>query len=660
MAEEDIIFGKNRHMFGGVEPSNMLIFEAVENRVQSGAVRINVQLPEDTVVEGQTLCSVAGAVIRRKYDGYPKDEFDGDLVVNLTDKTPSTIQDFPIPSDSTYTACFYAAFPYTTQGVYNRNTNNRTSINRPENLESFTVLPFYSGTKIYGRFVDEGDDGTVAGVAICRSTTSYPTCVTDDNLVRTFTYPNDPTKDFGFHCEDHLSDDVGKTYYYTAFTYNSDGVYNYDGNSKSKVTLTGRYGWLYGYDLDTNDPTPTTRVTYPEDVDNSYFTPVSHTGYNQLGTQSSVASMSYEFSYGSWTPNSATNPTFPGFMPRPCMLKYDGTVGEYLNPNDYSKTISGEASNVANSDYAGNAMMEWPKIWTKRWEDEDGIYHFRCSSEQIDEDYDCWCNYDKDNNQIDHFYTAIYPTSLYGGKARSISGANIASSGYDSSNFCEQAKKNGDGWFVEAISDRLLIQDLLVLLGKSTDTQTVFGGLRVGTTDVTGKLDKCGLFCEYGADVKIFGMEHWWGCTCRAIHNWRFLSGNQYIKITPGTHDGSSIAKINSGTANTISGLANLTGVVPTWSTGTRYIKKMKTLPYGRLPYTDGSGTASTYECDMMFPIVSDTVYYGGTTSLGRYDTANSEVSTAEGAFSVYRHMYNDKSDGLISALSYRVNSTSY
>lgn len=29
MAEEDLIFGKNRHFFGGIEPSNMQNFTAV-------------------------------------------------------------------------------------------------------------------------------------------------------------------------------------------------------------------------------------------------------------------------------------------------------------------------------------------------------------------------------------------------------------------------------------------------------------------------------------------------------------------------------------------------------------------------------------------------------------------------------------------------------
>ena len=40
-----------------------------------------------------------------------------------------------------------------------------------------------------------------------------------------------------------------------------------------------------------------------------------------------------------------------------------------------------------------------------------------------DDTWDCWCNYDRNNNQIDHFYTPIYFGSLVSGKLRSISGA---------------------------------------------------------------------------------------------------------------------------------------------------------------------------------------------------------------------------------------------
>ena len=79
MAEEDLIFGKNRHFFGGIEPSNMLAFSVA---VESGVVKVTATLPNDTVVNNQTLCTVEGAIIRRKTTDYPKDEFDGDLVAN--------------------------------------------------------------------------------------------------------------------------------------------------------------------------------------------------------------------------------------------------------------------------------------------------------------------------------------------------------------------------------------------------------------------------------------------------------------------------------------------------------------------------------------------------------------------------------------------------
>lgn len=46
MAEEDLIFGKNRHFFGGIEPSNMQNFTAV---IEGEHVKITAQLPADTV-----------------------------------------------------------------------------------------------------------------------------------------------------------------------------------------------------------------------------------------------------------------------------------------------------------------------------------------------------------------------------------------------------------------------------------------------------------------------------------------------------------------------------------------------------------------------------------------------------------------------------------
>lgn len=56
-------------------------------------------------------------------------------------------------------------------------------------------------------------------------------------------------------------------------------------------------------------------------------------------------------------------------MPKPCMLKSNGTVDCYLDPDDYTKKEDGTGSPVANVDFDGNAMMEWgqggKRIWYK-------------------------------------------------------------------------------------------------------------------------------------------------------------------------------------------------------------------------------------------------------------------------------------------------------
>ena len=203
MAEEDLIFGKNRHFFGGIEPSNMKEFSVAE---VNGSVLITAILPDDTIVNEQTLCSVSGAVIRRKANGFPKDEFDGDLVLNATESL--TFIDSEADSDGVY---YYAAFPYTSQGVYNRNTINRASLNmEPMDLRSEAIFIPLS-VKLYYTIPDG-----YTGVVIRKGTTSYPETETDGEAVGTFTTS-----------ETFTDTDVeqGLTYLYSFFLYDDSGNY---------------------------------------------------------------------------------------------------------------------------------------------------------------------------------------------------------------------------------------------------------------------------------------------------------------------------------------------------------------------------------------------------------------------------------------------------
>ena len=472
MAEEDLLFGKNRHLFGGIEPSNMLSFLATSTYIPTTStprISISITLPVDTIINGQTLCTVAGAVIRRSTIGYPVTEFDGDLVATVT--TNGTIYDTNVVLNTTY---YYSAFPFTTQGVYNRNKVNRST---------------------------------------CKAVS---------------------------------------------------------------------YGYLFGYDLTVATSDCAARVVYPSGVDNSAYAPVA------MNFTTGV------FNYGGWSNTAGNN-----FMPKPCMLNYNGTVAYYLNPNDYTKKVDGTASDVANTAFGGNAMMEWPKIYTKR-EYVNGVYKFRCCDIKLDSSYDCWSNYDKNNNEINHFYTPIYFGSNGNSRLRSISGQSNYVNDIAATEI-HYATVNGDGWYTEVLADRLLIQDLLVLMAKSTDTQTAYGTGRVAGSNTSaigqGTMNTNGLFwgsSDQTSGVKVFGMENWWGNLWRRTAGWICANGTQKVKLTQGTHDGSSATDYKlDGT-----GYLALSGATPAGTSSGGYISAMKNdLPFGRIPVTV-SGSSSTYEAD--------------------------------------------------------------
>lgn len=568
MAEEDLIFGKNRHFFGGIEPSNMKGFSVY---LENGVVKVDAKLPDNTVIDGQQLCTVQGAIIRRKPTDYPKDEFDGDLVCDVTEST--IFVDTTAKADGTY---YYSAYPYTTQGVYNRNKVNRAVVNEPDPMAAFNAKSVYtkSTDKVHIELTVDIPDN-VAGAIIRRSTTGYPLDETEGEEFLTVTQD-------GVYIDSNVV--VGTTYYYAAFTYTSTGAFNRSELNRTSV-MARKYLYFYGYDLDEDDANPATRVSYPADVDNAQFT---------------AAKMNFTsgaFEYGGW-------PSKPGemFMPRPCMLTYAGVVDHYLHPNDYTKREDGQtASSVASTAFGGNAMMEWPKIYVKRWS-ENGVYHFRCSDIKMEDDWECWSNYDKNNNEIDHFYTPIFFGSSVSNKLRSISGQSNYVNNTAASEI-SLAKANGaDIWYTEVVADRFLICDLLTMMGKSTNHQAVYGSGRSKSGNKSaidqGTMNTKGLFwgsTDETSGVKVFGMENWWGNLWRRTAGYINANGTQKVKLTRGTKDGTTVADYNTDG----SGYLSISGATPAGTSG-GYINTMKTMPYGRIPVT-ASGSGTTFEADGMW-----------------------------------------------------------
>ena len=616
MAEEDIIYGKKRHFFGGIEPSNMCEFTVTKDDEH---VVVRATLPEDTVIDNQTLCTVAGAVIRRRTDDFPKDEFDGDLVLDTKQSTAFVDED--AVADRTY---FYAAFPYTTQGVYNRSSVNRVCYNKPDDMHCFFVTTKTDKSGKTYNDVRADIAGNVSGAVIRKSTTGFPVDENDGEFV--FEVVKSLPGNNAYN--DYKVED-GQFCYYSAFPYTADGnytnqSYNRDAaneNSKNRAfTITGVDNYLYGYDLEVRDGY--NAVTYPSDVQNSSFT---------------AARMNYDGDYFMFSNWSVVQNPGTHFMPKPCMVDpATDSILCYLDSNDYSKKEDGTtASQMSNIAY--NCMMEWPKIYTKRWIDENGIYHFRCSNMKVDHEYDCWCNYDKNNNEIDHFYTSVYNGTVHNSTLaylRSSSGRSIIKS-QSPSTLSGYAVNNGSDWTVGVASDWMLINDLLVMMAKDTDCQGAYG---LGYTkssysngaSYTGTMDKKGMF--YGdktgdCGVKVFGMEHYWGnykqVLLGLIFNGNADTGQLTIryKATRGNHDGTDLSEyyMISKDQTAINKYHKQNFVVSVTGTSYGYISKCAVTKFGRIP-CDVGGDSISYEADSLHWSTTGKNYittFGGFFSIG-------------------------------------------
>lgn len=346
---------------------------------------------------------------------------------------------------------------------------------------------------------------------------------------------------------------------------------------------------VYAFFINSAISDPEKKITYLEDC--AKFTP---------------AKMNYntgKFDWGSWNKEDF-------FIPRPCMLKSDGTVDYYLNEKFYNlRADSNKKSDISNPDYDGNAMMEWgrygKKIWYKIVPDKSDATSATVyiSDNQMDKDYHAWSFINAEGKMVDHFYTPIYNGTVIKNKLRSLSGFEITRNNNVDKETTYAEANNPDGkkmWYTEVYADVLLINLLLMLLGKSTDTQTVFGyGNTSGEVRVTGQLNSYGLFYGFAENnftgVKVFGMEDWWGGYGRRYAGHvTDASKYQRVKLTYGREDGSSIvgyakantsfsSYINTGISDMTSGFISAEQFHNSW---------------GMVPCKANQGSATTHYCD--------------------------------------------------------------
>lgn len=355
---------------------------------------------------------------------------------------------------------------------------------------------------------------------------------------------------------------------------------------------------LYGVHVDGDITDPSTKVTPIPGCQNENFAPV------QMDFETGI------IDGGDWfdvdiVDNKVSLRNTPFFFPRSCMLSSAGRVVYYLDETDETKTEAGTASDVANSSFDGNAMMEWGqddkiiymKVVPDSGDETSGSYYF--SDKKLDSGFKDYAFRDKNNELVPHFYTAKYFGSGSASKMRSLSGqANFVND--TAANEIAGARANGaDIWDTTTLAQWNLINGLLILMAGTTDTQTAYGSGRCKSTNSaainTGTMDGKGMF--WGSDdetsgVKVFGMENWWGNLWRRIRGYINANGTIKIKMTRGTQDGSTASDYNTdGT-----GYITLSDCTPSGTNG-GYISEMKFTEYGMFAKV-ASGSDTTFYTD--------------------------------------------------------------
>ena len=289
-------------------------------------------------------------------------------------------------------------------------------------------------------------------------------------------------------------------------------------------------------------------------------------------------------------------------------MKQDGTIANHLNKNNYAQDVNGNAVDIT-SNSSINVMVGIPTVWIKV--DTTGTNpKFWFSPTQVDDTYHAWAHTDANGKTIAMTYIGAYDGYNKSNVIRSVSGVSPTRNINATDSMAYARANNTAGgvsnvWDMNTFADRMLIVFLLMLIGKTTDTQQAFGrgnenGYHSHPAESdgngvlhTGTLNTAGLF--WGASdsyhaVKVFGIENFWGNIWKWYVGLINNNGTYKVKLTHGTQDGSTATDYNLTGDGYISA-----GAVPSgeWQK-TQFVNALGFI----LPATTGGASSSTYYCD--------------------------------------------------------------
>lgn len=361
------------------------------------------------------------------------------------------------------------------------------------------------------------------------------------------------------------------------FTVKIEGVWTVSAEDGKSIEVEVKFEYeteikkatIYGFEINSLESDPYKRVTYTDDAVG--MTP---------------AKMNYttgKFDYGSWE-----DVWFIKDNHVYALNSVGGRVNQCKDDN-YSQFIDGTSSNYNSSSNSYNFMASIPLCWIHRSMDGNNRV-VKISDTKVDETYHAYGWEDRNGYVQDCFYMSAFLGSTINSRTRSLGGQTTESNiRYDNARV--NATANGTGWDTWDFCKWTALQDLCVLISKSTDSQTAFGeGLTAGTLGNTGTVYNKGRFWgEQTATkvVKVFHIENPWGSIKNPIGGFGVLnSGEVYVK----THNPYNSTAEGFTLINNVKWTSNVDG----------YIGRGTETEYGFIP-TLAYGTDSTYECDYIY-----------------------------------------------------------
>lgn len=385
----------------------------------------------------------------------------------------------------------------------------------------------------------------------------------------------------------------------------------------------------YGFKIDKTNDNSDTAVTYTHDA--------------VTMTPAAMNFTTGEFNYGSWENVWFVKDAYP------VALNLNGTEAYRLDPDDYTKKFDGTPSDIqyvllteepadwstqwkqyyhktgdvyelndqneapafatdtyyqlTSGTFAGNFMVAFPKVYFKRT--EDATYNYvEISNVKLSDDWHAYAHTNANGDEVDIIYLPMFKGSIVSSKLRSIPG-ETPQGGTTAAQEVTAAEACGSRWQIWDHSSRELINDLLILMCKSIDSQGKFGkgresGYNANDTVTYGKLQtgtlvSKGKFYGYSSsykDVKVFGIEGFWANRFDRIQGMLLIDNVWQIKMAPPYN----FTGTNFQTLSTAS--------VPD---GNGYLSKVQTSQYCSIPASISGGGSTKFYRDYFYKTATGT-----------------------------------------------------